>query len=693
MLSVLLNLMCTGFFLVLRMLAQAGSHDKPSLSAHPSPVVVLGQRVELQCDSHSESDFFKLYKELGDPIPEVHERPFGDKTLLGPVTRAHGGTYRCYNYNHQYSNELSSHSDPLKIIISGLYKKPSLSAFMGPVLMSGENVTLVCSSDHPFDMFHLSGDGVPRGHGLPAVQSHNGTFQATFPLCPVTQAGNYRCYGSFRNSSHAWSSPSDPLCLSVTEFPTPILSAATSPVVPWNGSVRIICQGTPEAFLYQLYLVKNSTPTVIEEKLGFQKEAEFIIKYMNTTTAGYYQCRYRKKYHWSEQSKPLELVVTAFSLSGILTYTSCLATGQSVFYSSTNSKTYIQKDILPITTLPWPKEIWPCPSLSAAAGELAPPHVGELALMTLALGDLFTHLTMGTGELTQWSLTHSLVVDFCIYFRLFLEEGSSLSGVVGCRLGIFAANGFNHRDISPAFRSIDKETLPKPIIWAKPSSRVPKGNPVSIWCQGPQSASEYQLYFEGSLFALERPKPRTLVSKVKFFIPQMTSNTAGRYYCFYQSGELQSEHSDLLVLVVTGMYDIPNLWVHPGPEVTLEEKVTFFCHLEAGTSKFFLLKEGEPNHVQQRHGNKKAEFPMGPVTGAHRGTYRCFGSYNDYVWSFPSEPVTLLIPGKDTLACVLTTAVENALDSDFRKIAKRSLLLRDPTGQSGTPEGQRMIKE
>lgn len=98
------------------------------------------------------------------------------------------------------------------------------------------------------------------------------------------------------------------------------------------------------------------------------------------------------------------------------------------------------------------------------------------------------------------------------------------------------------------------ETLPKPIIWAKPSSRVPKGNPVSIWCQGPQSASEYQLYFEGSLFALERPKPRTLVSKVKFFIPQMTSNTAGRYYCFYQSGELQSEHSDLLVLVVTGEY-------------------------------------------------------------------------------------------------------------------------------------------
>ncbi|XP_051031955.1 immunoglobulin alpha Fc receptor [Phodopus roborovskii] len=94
------------------------------------------------------------------------------------------------------------------------------------------------------------------------------------------------------------------------EFPTPIISAATSTVVPWNGSVRIICQGTPEAFLYQLSLMKNSTPIVIEYRMGFQREAEFIINHMNTTTAGCYQCQYRKKYHWSEKSKPLELVVT-----------------------------------------------------------------------------------------------------------------------------------------------------------------------------------------------------------------------------------------------------------------------------------------------------------------------------------------------------------------------------------------------
>lgn len=96
----------------------------------------------------------------------------------------------------------------------------------------------------------------------------------------------------------------------LSEFPIPTISAATSPVVPWNGSVRILCQGIPEAFLYRLSLMKNSTHTVIEKQLGFQKEAEFIINHMNTTTAGCYQCQYRNKDHWSEHSKPLELVVT-----------------------------------------------------------------------------------------------------------------------------------------------------------------------------------------------------------------------------------------------------------------------------------------------------------------------------------------------------------------------------------------------
>nr|XP_004672733.2 natural cytotoxicity triggering receptor 1 [Jaculus jaculus] len=189
------------------------------------------------------------------------------------------------------------------------------------------------------------------------------------------------------------------------------------------------------------------------------------------------------------------------------------------------------------------------------------------------------------------------------------------------------------------------QSLSKPTVWAKPKNIIPKGKPVGIWCQGTLEASEYQLFLEGSIVDLKRPQPPGSVSKVMFLIPAMSSHTAGRYSCIYQSGELWSEPSDPLDLVVTGLYDTPSLQVYPGPQVTLGENVIFHCHLNTGTRTFFLLKEGRSNPVQHGYGNSKAEFPMGPLTRAHRGTYRCFGSYNDYIWSFPSEPVVLLVTG------------------------------------------------
>ncbi|XP_036918541.1 natural cytotoxicity triggering receptor 1-like isoform X2 [Sturnira hondurensis] len=198
--------------------------------------------------------------------------------------------------------------------------------------------------------------------------------------------------------------------------------------------------------------------------------------------------------------------------------------------------------------------------------------------------------------------------------------------------------------------SAQKETLSKPIIWAKPGSIIPNGMAVIIWCEGTYRAIEYQLHFDGRLSTLERPNPPGITNKVKFSIRPMTSHTAGQYRCFYKKGELWSEPSDPLDLVVTGMYDTPTLSVHPGSTVIPGENVTFHCHLETATGTFFLLKEGRPSSPQRRNGKFQAEFPVGPVTTAHSGTYRCFGSYNDYMWSFPSETVVLLVTGdvKDT---------------------------------------------
>nr|XP_013003217.1 natural cytotoxicity triggering receptor 1 isoform X1 [Cavia porcellus] len=198
------------------------------------------------------------------------------------------------------------------------------------------------------------------------------------------------------------------------------------------------------------------------------------------------------------------------------------------------------------------------------------------------------------------------------------------------------------------------ETLCKPIIWAEPSAVVEKGTPVTIWCQGAADAEEFQLYLEGALFALETPKPPRLRYRVHILIPAMSSRTAGQYSCSYRSGESWSEASDALDLVVTGMYDTPTLWVHPGPQVTPGEPVTLYCRLEIATSMFVLLKEGRPHRVQHGRGPVQAEFPLGPVTAAHQGAYRCFGSYNSHAWSFPSKAVELLIEGDGNTSFIPT---------------------------------------
>uniref|UniRef100_A0A8C8Y6K6 Natural cytotoxicity triggering receptor 1 n=1 Tax=Panthera leo TaxID=9689 RepID=A0A8C8Y6K6_PANLE len=187
------------------------------------------------------------------------------------------------------------------------------------------------------------------------------------------------------------------------------------------------------------------------------------------------------------------------------------------------------------------------------------------------------------------------------------------------------------------------EILSKPIIWAKPNFMIPKGRPVKILCQGIPEATEYQLYFEGRLSAWQSPRQPGIRNIVSFPISAMTLLTAGQYRCIYRSGELWSNPSDPLDLVVTEMYDTPTLSVHPRPEVSSGDNVTFYCRLETATNMFFLLKEGRSSRPQPRYGNTQVGFPVGPVSTAHRGTYRCFGSYNNHAWSFPSEPVKLLV--------------------------------------------------
>nr|AEA72796.1 KIR2DL5 [Pan troglodytes] len=223
------SMACVGFFLLQGAWPHEGGQDKPLLSAWPSPVVPRGGHVTLLCRSRLGFTIFSLYKEDGLPVPELYNKIFWKSILMDPVTPAHAGTYRCRGSHPHSPIEWSAPSNPLVIVVTGLFGKPLLSAQPGPTVRAGENVTLSCSSRSSFDMYHLSREGRVHEPRLPAVPSINGTFQADFPLGPATHGGTYTCFGSFHDSPYEWSDPSHPLLVSVTGNSSSSSSSPTEP--------------------------------------------------------------------------------------------------------------------------------------------------------------------------------------------------------------------------------------------------------------------------------------------------------------------------------------------------------------------------------------------------------------------------------------------------------------------------------
>ncbi|XP_065775560.1 putative killer cell immunoglobulin-like receptor like protein KIR3DP1 [Muntiacus reevesi] len=212
-----------------------GVFTKPSISAHPGPLVQEGRNVTLRCHSPL-FDKFILHQGNSPGHFQRHRETFtgghaAADFFIGPMTSGSVGTYRCYGSLSRSPYELSAPSDPMDIIITGLSKKPSLSAQGGPVMKPGESVTLICSSKHTFDQFHLQRKGKNLGRLLAGGRDPRGAVQAAFPLGPGTPAhsGVYRCYGSFNHSPYAWSDPSDPLLLSVTGCTTSTCPSTMDP--------------------------------------------------------------------------------------------------------------------------------------------------------------------------------------------------------------------------------------------------------------------------------------------------------------------------------------------------------------------------------------------------------------------------------------------------------------------------------
>uniref|UniRef100_A0A452VKS0 Immunoglobulin domain-containing protein n=1 Tax=Ursus maritimus TaxID=29073 RepID=A0A452VKS0_URSMA len=282
-----------------------GDHNKPQLSALPSPVVASGGNVTLQCASWLGFDRFVLMKE-GERQPSstlVSQRApsVGSQALflVGPVTPSLRWTFRCYGYYNNTPQIWSYPSDPLELRVSGTLPKPTIWAEPGSVIPRGTPVTIGCQgsleareyrllkeghsgswdTQNPTGWSELSdplelvvtGASPLRLSALPSPvvasggnvtlqcaswigsdrfvlmregEPPSGQFQALFSVGPVTPSPRwtFRCYGYYNNAPQVWSCPSDPLQLQVSgAYGAPSLSANPGPVVALGGTVSLSC--------------------------------------------------------------------------------------------------------------------------------------------------------------------------------------------------------------------------------------------------------------------------------------------------------------------------------------------------------------------------------------------------------------------------------------------------------------------
>uniref|UniRef100_A0A4W2DJX2 Ig-like domain-containing protein n=1 Tax=Bos indicus x Bos taurus TaxID=30522 RepID=A0A4W2DJX2_BOBOX len=311
-------------------------YGKPSLSALPSPVVMSGGNVTLQCGSRRGFNSFLLTKEGEDESSRAldGQRMLDGQTQalfpVGPVTPGHRWTFRCYSFYRHTPRVWSAPSDPLELLVPGLSGKPSLLTPQGPVITSGQNLTLQCRSDVGYTRFALSKEGKQDLPQRPAQRPQGGLSQADFHLGPVGtfHRGQYRCYGGHGLSSE-WSAPSEPLELLVAgEEPAgrlrdrPSLSVRPGPSVALGETVTLLCQSGERTDTFLLFKegAAHRPLRLRSQDQDGRYQAEFSLSPVTSAHGGTYRC-YRSlstdPYLLSQPSEPLALVVSDYTVQNL----------------------------------------------------------------------------------------------------------------------------------------------------------------------------------------------------------------------------------------------------------------------------------------------------------------------------------------------------------------------------------------
>ncbi|XP_023364445.1 leukocyte immunoglobulin-like receptor subfamily B member 3 isoform X3 [Otolemur garnettii] len=197
----------------------------------------------------------------------------------------------------------------------------------------------------------------------------------------------------------------------------------------------------------------------------------------------------------------------------------------------------------------------------------------------------------------------------------------------------------------------------KPSLLAPQGPILAPGQNLTLQCRSDVGYNTFTLTQDEGRILTQRPgwQPQAGLSQADFPLGPVRGSHGGQYRCYggYNLSSEWSAPSDPLDILISGqLFHRIFISVQPGPVVASGENVTFVCQSHSLTDTFFLAKEGSinpPLRLRSKFGagQYQAEFSMSPVTSAHGGTYRCYGSRRRslYLLSLPSNPLELVVSG------------------------------------------------
>ncbi|XP_027389736.1 immunoglobulin superfamily member 1 isoform X3 [Bos indicus x Bos taurus] len=651
-----------------------GQLPKPVFWIQTETSPLPGCNVNILCHGWLQDLVFMLFKE-GYAEPVDYQVPTGRVAIfsIANMTPESEGVYICRTHIQMLPTLWSEPSNPLKLIVAGLYPKPTLTAYPGPIMAPGESLNLRCQGPiygMTFALIRL--EDLEKSFYLKRPIKNEAYF--FFRALKIHDAGHYLCF--YYDGSYRGSLLSDILKIWVTDtFPKTWLLAQPSPVVQMGQNVSLWCRGPVDGVGLALYKKGEDKPRQLLDTTSVYDDTSFFLNNVTSSDAGIYSCHYLLSWKTSIRTtshNTMGLVVvdkppkpslsawpsTVFKLGKAITL-QCRVPHPVLEFCleweerATSQKFSVDGDFIISNVEGKGTGTYSCSYRIEAHPNIWSHRSEPLKLMGPAGFLTWSHILNETIRL--FLIIQLVALLFVVLWirwkcrRLRIREAWLLGTAQGVTmlfiLTALLCCAISFAGLCTGVLTEETEIImptPKPELWAETNFPLAPWKNLTLWCRSPSgSTKEFVLLKDGTGWIATRPASEQV--RAAFPLGALTQTHTGSYHCHSWEEMAVSEPSEALELVGTDI--LPKPVISASPPIRGKE-LQIRCKGWLAGMGFALYKEGMQEPIQQLGAvGREAFFTIQRMEDKDEGNYSCrtHTEKRPFKWSEPSEPLELVI--------------------------------------------------